>query len=101
MKEYIQRLRDVFGIRFIVLVFFTQCFLKGLVFTVFSQGLFPLIKSLGVDAIQFQVLSALALSPWTVKPLFGVLSDNFAIFGYHKRSWMLMACVVGIAGAFL
>jgi folate/biopterin transporter len=99
MNGYLQRMRAVFGIRFIVLIFFTQCFLKGLVLTVFSQGLFPLIKSLGVDATQFQVLSALAMSPWTVKPLFGVLSDNFAIFGYHKRSWMLLSCVSGIVGA--
>jgi hypothetical protein len=64
-----------------------------------SKGLLPLFKQMGLDAIQLQLYTAVALCPWTVKPLIGVLSDLIAIVGYHKRYMILFACLVGIGGA--
>jgi folate/biopterin transporter len=100
MGEYFRRLRDYFGYRFIALLFLTQCMLKGIAFYVMAVGLFPLFKALGVDAVQFQILGAVALSPWTLKPFIGVISDLFAIGGYHKRYYMLISMVGGITGGF-
>jgi hypothetical protein len=101
MKAYFIRLRNAFTLRFIFLLFITQCFIKGIVFVIFTNGVFPLLKLMGVDAVQVQVYGALAMSPWTVKPLLGVLSDLIAIGGYHKRYWMLGSIVIGITGAAL
>lgn len=101
MRAYFVRLRDAFTVKFIVLLFITQCFIKGIVFVIFTNGVFPLLKVMGVDAVQTQVYGALAMSPWTVKPLLGVLSDLIAIGGYHKRYWMLGSIAVGITGAAL
>lgn len=98
-KNYCIRLRDAFTIKFIVLLFITQCFLKGIVFVIFTNGVFPLFKDMGIGASQIQLYGALVLSPWTVKPLFGVLSDLVAIGGYHKRWYMLVSIIVGIVGA--
>ena len=39
-------------------------------------------------------LGILAL-PWTIKPLYGFLSDGFPIFGYRRRSYLVLAGVVG------
>ena len=33
--------------------------------------------------------------PWTIKPLYGFLSDGFPIFGYRRRSYLILAGVVG------
>ena len=95
---YIHRLRDAFSYKFIILLFIVQCFVKGICFVVMTQGMMPLFKYLGVDAIGLQVFGALALSPWTVKPLVGVISDLIAVDGYHKKYWMLLAIVMGVAG---
>lgn len=98
-RQYINNLVTVFGGRFILLLFITQCLLKGLVFAIMTDGILPLFKSLGVTATNLQLYGALALSPWTIKPLYGVISDLIAIDGYHKRHWMNIAAFVGIIGA--
>jgi folate/biopterin transporter len=33
--------------------------------------------------------------PWTIKPLYGFLSDGFPIFGYRRRSYLILAGFVG------
>lgn len=101
MKAYYHQLKDAFTLKFLILLFITQCFVKGVAFIIFTNGVFPLMKSLGVDAVNVQVLGSLALSPWTAKPLFGILSDLIAFGGYHKRYWMLFAIVVGIIGCIM
>jgi len=99
LKNYYIRLRDAFTLKFIILLFITQCFVKGIVFVVFVQGVFPLLKDMGIGASDIQLYGALAMSPWVIKPLFGVISDLVAIGGYHKRYWMLGSTIVGIIGA--
>eukprot|EP00581_Thalassiosira_minuscula_P018129 CAMPEP_0183714082 /NCGR_PEP_ID=MMETSP0737-20130205/8755_1 /TAXON_ID=385413 /ORGANISM="Thalassiosira miniscula, Strain CCMP1093" /LENGTH=624 /DNA_ID=CAMNT_0025942987 /DNA_START=112 /DNA_END=1986 /DNA_ORIENTATION=+ len=39
-------------------------------------------------------LGVLAL-PWTIKPLYGFLSDGFPIFGYRRRSYLVLAGIIG------
>jgi len=98
MKEYIRQMSNAFTWKFIALLFITQCFIKGIVFVIYTAGVFPLLKSLGIDAVQVQLYGALSMSPWTVKPLMGIISDLVAIMGYHKRFWMLMSVAVGVSG---
>lgn len=99
ISGYIARLKNAFGLKFIFLIFISQCFIKGITFIIMTKGLLPLFKSMGLDAIQLQLYTAVALCPWTVKPLIGVLSDLIAIVGYHKRYMILFSCLVGIGGA--
>lgn len=98
---YKNRLLDAFGGYFLLLLFITQCLLKGIVFSIATEGILPLFKSMGVTAINLQIYGALALTPWTIKPLFGIISDLIAIDGYHKRHWMSLSVIVGIVGASL
>lgn len=99
IRGYISRLNNAFGFKFIFLIFISQCFIKGITFVIMTRGLLPLFKSMGLDAIQLQVYTAVALCPWTIKPLIGVLSDLIAIVGYHKKYMILFACMLGIGGA--
>lgn len=98
MIGYINQMRKAFTGKFLIFLFISQCFIKGIVFIIYTLGVFPLLKSMGIDAVQVQLYGALALSPWTIKPLMGIISDLVAIWGYHKRYWMLMSIVVGIVG---
>lgn len=98
---YKDRLLNAFGSYFLLLLFITQCLLKGVVFSIATEGILPLFKSMGVNAINLQVFGALALTPWTIKPLFGIVSDLVAIDGYHKRHWMSLSVIVGVVGASL
>lgn len=61
----------------------------------------PMFKAQGVSASQLQMMAALSVSPWAMKPLFGVLSDVIAIGKYHKRYWMLLGCGAGVFGVFM
>lgn len=101
LRAYKDRLFRVFGSRFLGLLFITQCLLKGLAMAIATDGMLPLFKSMGIEATQLQVLGALSLTPWTIKPLFGILSDLISIDGYHKRYWMIFSGLVGITGASL
>ncbi len=97
--SYKTRLLTAFGGHFLLLLFITQCLLKGIVFAIVAEGMLPLFKDMGVGAIRLQVLGAVALAPWTIKPLFGIISDLVVLNGYHKRYWMIISAGVGIVGA--
>ena len=40
------------------------------------------------------LMGVLAL-PWTIKPLYGFLSDGFPILGYRRRSYLVLVGIVG------
>jgi MFS family permease len=44
-----------------------------------------------------QLFDALRQIGWFIKPVWGILSDRYPIFGYHRKSWyVLMACLATI-----
>ncbi|CAM9937751.1 unnamed protein product, partial [Ectocarpus sp. 4 AP-2014] len=45
-------------------------------------------------------LSGLFTLPWVFKPLYGFLSDGLPVFGYRRRSYMVLAGLVGASGWF-
>lgn len=99
IKGYFNRLRNAFGLKFIFFLFISQCLIKGMVFAIMAEGILPLFQYMGIDGIQVQVYGAIAMSPWTIKPLVGVTSDLVSIMGLHKKFMMIFACILGIAGA--
>ena len=68
--------------------------------TVFDTAMFGRFK-LGykVPANDFQKYGLLALLPWSLKPLIGLVSDRFPICGYKKRIYIMLFGVCGIAAA--
>eukprot|EP00775_Hariotina_reticulata_P012361 gene12361-12496_t len=48
---------------------------------------------LGVDPAQVAVLTGLAGLPWVVKPLYGFISDSLPLFGYRRRSYLVLCGV--------
>lgn len=59
------------------------------VFTFFKDDL-------GLDPATVGLLTGLGMAPWVIKPVYGFLSDSVPLFGYKRRSYLVLC---GIAGA--
>eukprot|EP00891_Asterochloris_glomerata_P007327 jgi/Astpho2/7327/fgenesh1_pg.00113_%23_115_t len=46
---------------------------------------------------QVAVLTGLGAAPWVVKPLYGFISDTVPIFGYRRRSYLIICGILGAA----
>jgi folate/biopterin transporter len=50
---------------------------------------------LGLSPAQVAALMGIATAPWTVKPLYGWISDSLPIANYRRRPYMILAGMVG------
>jgi MFS family permease len=69
------------------------------IITFFNQGIgnlaaqplyYFLRETLGISVPTIMTLGALANLPWMIKPLWGFLSDSFTIFGYRRKSYIIL-----------
>jgi folate/biopterin transporter len=75
----------------ILLVYFVQGIL-GLARLAVS---FFLKDDLGLTPATVAALTGVATLPWTIKPLFGFLSDGLPIFRYRRRPYLVLSGVIG------
>ena len=54
-------------------------------------------KYLRFSAVEMQRYGIVAMFPWTVKPIMGMVSDLVPIGGYHKRYYVAMTSAIGCA----
>lgn len=83
---------------FILRVYFL---IKGIAGSLLVYGSLPLFQSFGVDSNTYQKYVCLGLVPWALKPLVGVTSDTFSIYGWKKRYYVLFAAVLGSVSSFV
>lgn len=57
---------------------------------------FFLKDDLGLSPAEVASMVGIAMLPWTVKPLYGLISDGFPVFGYRRRPYLLLSSVLGI-----
>jgi folate/biopterin transporter len=77
----------------IALVYFVQGAL-GLAHLAVS---FFLKDELGLGPAEVSSMVGIAMLPWTVKPLYGLISDGFPIFGYRRRPYLILSSVMGVS----
>jgi len=99
--NYFKRIERVIGWRFIAFLIMSQMFIKGMLYRIVESIMLPVFKDLGVGVVELQIFTTVCTSPWTLKPVIGVLSDLISINGYHKKYWMLQSVVVGIVAGYL
>lgn len=75
----------------IALVYFVQGAL-GLAHLAVS---FFLKDRLGLSPAEVAALVGIAMIPWTVKPLYGMISDSFPIAGYRRRPYLVLSSLLG------
>jgi len=81
--------------------------LFGIVY--FAQGMWYLpnqtitisLKDSGLSAGQVATFFAITTVPWLIKPLYGLLSDFVPLFGYHRRSYLILTSGTAAAGGLL
>ena len=82
--------------------------LFGIVY--FAQGMWYLpvqtvtisLKDGGLSAGQVAAFFAITTVPWLIKPVYGLLSDFVPLFGYHRKSYLLLtSATAAAAGLFL
>jgi len=56
---------------------------------------FLLKDELHLGPAELSALSGVFTLPWTIKPLYGFLSDGFPLLGYRRRSYLVLAGLVG------
>jgi folate/biopterin transporter len=58
---------------------------------------FFLKDDLGLSPATVAALTGVAALPWTIKPLFGFMSDGLPIGGYRRRPYLVLSGLVGCA----
>ena len=56
---------------------------------------FYLKDTLHLGPAELSALTGLFTLPWTVKPLYGFLSDGLPLFGYRRRSYLILCGLLG------
>ncbi len=80
----------------ILLVYFVQGIL-GLARLAVS---FYFKDELGLTPAEVSALMGIVALPWVLKPVFGLVSDSWPLFGYRRRSYLVLAGLLG-SGAWI
>lgn len=56
---------------------------------------FLLKDELHLGPAEMSALTGIFALPWTIKPIYGFISDGFPLFGYRRRSYLILAGIVG------
>jgi len=80
-----------------MLVFNVQHIMKGFVvnFTVLAEQF--LYRAYSVPATEMQAYQAVTALPWSLKPIIGLVSDVFPVFGYNKAPYAFVTSLAGTA----
>src|SRR5919204_5154032 len=74
----------------------------------FSQGMYyvadqvrtlTLKEKLGLSPSEVATFGTIILVPWVIKPVYGMISDAFPIFGRRRQSYFLLTCALATLGA--
>jgi folate/biopterin transporter len=78
--------------------------LLGILTVYFVQGVLGLARlaisfflkdELGLSPAQMAALLTISVVPWIAKPLFGFISDALPLFGYRRRSYLVVSGLLG------
>ncbi|CAL0309751.1 unnamed protein product [Lupinus luteus] len=100
MIKWVKQLNATFGVSFlwlICLIYFSQGF-RSFVWTAVSYQLKDNLK-LSPSASQF--VSSVAFFPWSIKPLYGILSDCIPIKGRKRIPYLVIATVLSLVPWFI
>jgi MFS family permease len=61
------------------------------------QPLTHYLKDLGWTALQVAAYFAVLNFPWVIKPVFGLVSDFVPLFGYRRKSYLIIASLCAVA----
>jgi MFS family permease len=63
-----------------------------------NQPLMYYMKSLGFTTDQVAGFLAVLTVPWIIKPVYGLISDFIPLFGYRRKSYLVLMNVIAVTG---
>ena len=73
----------------------TVYFVQGILGLARLAVSFFLKDDLALSPAEVAALMGIASLPWVIKPLFGFLSDGLPLFGYRRRSYLILSGILG------
>ena len=64
---------------------------------VIFQPLNNYLKVIGWTPVQVTAYLAILNFPWIIKPVFGLVSDFIPLFGYRRKSYLILSSICGVA----
>lgn len=93
---WIEDLEQTFGRQMLILLFTIQHLVKGFLFEFMRKANPYLFKMYHVPAPQASVFTGVTTLPWAMKPMIGLISDVFPLWGYNKAPYMVITTVLGV-----
>jgi len=83
--------------RILYILFALTYFTQG-VGSLASQPLYYYLReTLGISVATIMWLGSITSLPWLIKPLYGFLSDSFTLFGYRRKSYIILSAILSSA----
>lgn len=93
--SWIADLTHTFGWSFLMAVCYYHHVLKGFVLMYTFTSFDWVLASHHVRGPRLQALKTIALLPWVLKPVLGITSDMFPIFGRSKAPYVILVTLIG------
>jgi folate/biopterin transporter len=74
----------------------TVYFVQGILNLARLAVSFFLKDDLHLGPAEVAAMTGIASIPWTIKPLFGFLSDGMPVFGYRRRPYLILSGILGM-----
>ncbi|KAG1692811.1 hypothetical protein DVH05_024425 [Phytophthora capsici] len=94
LRNWIRRLRQTFGTSFLLLVSTVYAVQGFMSFSALAVNYF-FKDNLQLQPAESQSLLTVMMVPWGIKPLYGIISDSLPLFGYHRKSYMMLCGALG------
>ena len=94
LRRWIRRLRRTFGTPFLLLVVAVYAVQGFASFSILAMKYF-FKDHLKLEPAATQSLMTLMMFPWGIKPVYGIISDSLPLFGYHRKSYIMLSSIMG------
>jgi folate/biopterin transporter len=89
-------LSNVYSVETVAVLGWSYFLVKGISAHAVSASTLPMFKDvMGVSSGEYQTYVRIGVLGWAMKPLIGVVSDNVTLGSYHKRYYLVLACIAG------
>jgi folate/biopterin transporter len=83
-----------------IIAIMTIYFVEGALGLARLAQTFLLKDELHLGPAELSALTGVFALPWTIKPLYGFLSDGVPLFGYRRRSYLILCGILGCISYF-
>jgi folate/biopterin transporter len=78
-----------------LIVIITIYFVQGILTLSRLAVSFFLKDELLLSPVQMSAIIGIGSIPWMIKPLYGFISDSLPLFGYHRKSYIVLSGILG------